>query len=137
MVECFVFLRPLGPPTCINYILTKENLYGTYLLDATGGQWETEYVIMFPTKRYTENSENPIVCGNSIFTPDTVNITKWDLDEVPELPTGCSFSPCKSNPQDVIPNEVNVITVSKTGTTPNEILTSTVRLSSIITKVGS
>lgn len=109
----------------VNYILTKEHTYATYLLD---GDWQTEYVLTFPTKRYTQAG----TCSTNIFVPDTVRITKWDLDENPELPTGCSFSPCKTNPEDHIPYELNVITVSKKNGSVNRIMPSSQNVDGII-----
>lgn len=55
------------------------------------------------------------------------------MDETPDLPTGCSFSPCPQNPQDAIPYEVDLITVSKKNGTVNTIMpTSGLRLADII-----
>lgn len=110
----------------VNYILTKEHTYATYLLDS---DFRTEYILTFPTKRYTQIQQG---CDTNIFVPDTVRITKWDLDENPELPSGCSFSPCKENPEDHIPYELNVITVSKKNATINRIMPSEQNVASII-----
>ncbi len=116
----------------VNYILTKEHAYATYLLD---GDWQTEYVLTFPTKRYSQQTygcTSTVVPNNNPFYDDTVRITKWDLDENPELPTGCSFSPCKTNPEDHIPYELNVITVSKKNAAINRIMPSELNVAGII-----
>ncbi|MGC2062386.1 MAG: hypothetical protein WA610_05360 [Thermodesulfovibrionales bacterium] len=131
----------------INYILTKANLYGTYLLD---GGFESEFILTFPTKRYSRENTclhdvgvlstntgnwislptltNPFASASFVFADNqlepTVFITVWDLDENKAKGSKCAFSPCPEAGTDVIPFELNVLTVSKTGAAANHIMPS-------------
>ena len=88
----------------INYILTKEQVMSTYLL---WDSWETELVLTFPTKRYTETAAS---CSG-IFHDPRVTITVWDDDENTHT-SGCQNSPCIGAADDQIPYELNVLPVN-------------------------
>ncbi|MBA4372470.1 MAG: hypothetical protein C0402_06365 [Thermodesulfovibrio sp.] len=103
----------------VQYALTKNMLFGTYLV---GADLDTEYVVTLPTKRLDQIART---CANSIFADDRVTFTAWTDDEQSEI-SRCSFSPCPQGSDRVMPFEVNVIPMGISGGVTSEILTSEV-----------
>lgn len=103
----------------VQYALTKNMLFGTYLVN---DDLDTEFVVTLPTKRLDQIQRT---CAGSIFADNRVLFTAWTDDEQSEIST-CSFSPCPQGSDRVMPYEVNVIPMGIANGVTSEILTSNV-----------
>lgn len=86
--------------TAVDYVLTKANLMGTYVIDPLLGA-ETEIIVTLPTKLHNQLAPTPL------FNNPRVAYSIWNTEEDMVTPTA-GFSP-SFVPTRQLPNEVNVI----------------------------
>lgn len=86
----------------VNYILTKADVYGTYVIDPTLNA-ETEMVVTFPTRMLNQ------IEPTTLFDDPTVAYSIWDTEENTITPTA-GFSP-SFTPTNQLPHEVNVLNI--------------------------
>jgi hypothetical protein len=84
----------------VDYVLTRSELFGTYLID-TAFDAETEMVVTFPTKMLNQ------LYPTTLFDDPQVGYNVWDTAENTITPQA-GFSP-SFTPTNQLPHEVNVI----------------------------
>ncbi len=106
----------------VNYILTKSDIFTTYLIDPTIGA-QTELVVTFPTKKFTQTSAQ--LPNVDIFKNPQVAFVVWDINEHTITPQ-VGFSPTFV-PTNTLPNEVNVLNFFNSKSITSTIFTSFVQ----------
>lgn len=107
----------------VSVLLMKSAIINEYAIDAFRAS-KTDWVITFPTKRFYVNQ-----AAAANLTPfanfwnettsescDVIDFEYWDREEQSEVPQGGDFSPTPETQDFELCNEVNTLTVHRSGT---------------------
>lgn len=107
----------------VSVLLMKAAISNEYAIDAFRSS-KTDWVITFPTKRFYVNQASALNLTpfaefwdeSTSESCDVINFEYWDREEQSEVPQGGDFSPTPETPDFELCNEVNTLTIHRSGT---------------------
>jgi len=116
----------------VSAVLTQDEIYNEYTIDA-GRESQTDWVVTFPTKRFYVNVADPVNDPTQPFqnpwaTNDAgkqeschnIEFEYFDREERSIVPDTGDFSPAPVIPGFALCNEVNTLTLYRSGTNPDD-----------------
>jgi hypothetical protein len=116
----------------VSAVLTQEEIYNEYTIDG-GRNSQTDWVVTFPTKRFYVNVADPDLDSTQPFqnpwalnsagkeeSCHNIEFEVFDREEQGIVPDTGDFSPAPVIPGFAICNEVNTLTLFRSGTNPDD-----------------